>query len=260
MNTSIGSDISLSELQESFDSVVLTIGSKAPRNIQAPGRSAKGVHFAMDFLGQNNHRVAGETFQGPTITAENKVVLVIGGGDTGSDCIGTSLRQGAVKVIQVTIEEKPPVTRDPSNPWPEYPRTLKNSSSHEEGCERHWGLNLLEFVSNEQGNLVGASFEVVRQEMQNGRWSFVPTGERQYFDCDLAVLAIGFVHPEHEGLIDESKLSLDARGNIQTENYLTSIPGVFAAGDARRGQSLVVWAIAEGRAAAKKVNSYLTQD
>ena len=258
---SIGDDMSFDELKESFDAVVLAIGSKAPRDIPVTGRNTgQGVHFAMDFLAQNNSRLAGENrVDLPLIDAKDKKVLVIGGGDTGSDCIGTSIRQGAQSVVQVTIEEQPPVERTSDNPWPEWPRILRTSSSHEEGCERHWGLNCTEFVYDDQGLLKGAQFDIVKQEHKGGRWTFTPTGETKYFECDLAVLAIGFTHPEHQGLIESLHLDLDARGNIASNAFQTSEEGVFVAGDARRGQSLVVWAIAEGRKASEAVHRYLTQ-
>lgn len=255
----IGVDLSLEELQEGFDAIVLAIGSKEPRDLNALGRNSPDVYFAMDFLAQNNHKVAGETFEGAEISAEGRSVLVIGGGDTGSDCIGTAIRQGAKKVVQVTIEDRPPEERSSDNPWPEWPKVLRTSSSHEEGCERHWGVNLQEFVLDETGSLKRAVFEEVEGRMMDGRWSFEPTGKMRSFDCDMAVLAIGFTHPEHQGLLDSSGIALDGRGNIQAQDYQTNVPGIFAAGDARKGQSLVVWAIAEGRKCASAVDEYLTE-
>ncbi|MEL0174946.1 MAG: glutamate synthase subunit beta [Cryomorphaceae bacterium] len=258
-NTEIGTDITLEELRESFDAVLITIGSKQPRDIRAKGREAKGVHFAMDFLHLNNQKVAGDAPVGQDITAKDKTVLVIGGGDTGSDCIGTSIRQGAKEVIQVTIEEQPPLERAESNPWPEWPKIMRTSSSHEEGCERIWGLNATSFNADQQGNLVSVSFDEVRGEELAGRWQFVPTGTKRTIECDMAVLAIGFVHPEHEGLVSGAGLSTDPRGNIAAEGFKTSMEGVFTAGDARRGQSLVVWAIAEGRQAADAIDVSLAE-
>lgn len=259
-NTEIGKDLTLEELQESFDAVLLAIGSKVPRDIPAQGRGTGGVHFAMDFLTQNNKAVAGEHVSAPPISAEGKTVLVIGGGDTGSDCIGTSLRQGAKRVIQATIEAKPPVERADTNPWPQWPQTLKTSSSHEEGCERHWGLNAVEVVADADGQVEAVVFDKVESKSVDGRWAFVPTGEQVTMRCDLVLLAIGFVHPEHAGVLENAEVNLDDRGNIATTGFQTNQDGLFAAGDARRGQSLVVWAIAEGRRAAKAIDGWLLKE
>jgi len=259
-NTEIGKDLTLEELQESFDAVLLAIGSKVPRDIPAQGRGTGGVHFAMDFLTQNNKAVAGEHVSAPPISAEGKTVLVIGGGDTGSDCIGTSLRQGAKRVIQATIEAKPPVERADTNPWPQWPQTLKTSSSHEEGCERHWGLNAVEVVADADGQVEAVVFDKVESKSVDGRWAFVPTGEQVTMKCDLVLLAIGFVHPEHAGVLENAEVKLDDRGNIATTGFRTNRDGLFAAGDARRGQSLVVWAIAEGRRAAKAIDGWLLKE
>ena len=257
-NTEIGSDITLDELRESFDAVLISIGSKEPRDVVIKGRQSKGVHFAMDFLHNNNQIIAGENNGNEEFSTKGKKVLVLGGGDTGSDCIGTSIRNGAKEVIQVTIEEQPPKERTDQNPWPEWPRILKTSSSHQEGCTRIWGLNATAFNSNEGGELVSVSFDEVRGEEFNGRWHYVPTGKKQTISCDMAILAIGFKHPEYNGLIADSGLKTDIRGNVAATDFQTNYEGVFTAGDARRGQSLVVWAIAEGRQAAKKINKSLS--
>lgn len=256
-NTEIGTDITLEELRESFDAVLITIGSKKPRDICAKGREAKGVYYAMDLLHLNNQKVAGDAPLDNDITAKDKTVLVIGGGDTGSDCIGTSIRQGAKQVIQVTIEEQPPYERAANNPWPEWPKIMRTSSSHEEGCKRLWGLNATSFNADKKGNLISVTFDEVRGEELAGRWQFVPTGKQRTIKCNMAVLAIGFLHPEHEGLINGARLTTGPRGNIADEEFKTSIEGVFTAGDARRGQSLVVWAIAEGRQVAEAIDASL---
>ncbi len=211
----------------------------------------------MDFLHLNNQKVAGDVTLGKDISAKDKKVLVIGGGDTGSDCIGTSIRQGAKEVIQVTIEEQPPIERAENNPWPEWPKIMFTSSSHEEGCERIWGLNATSFNADENENLISVCFDEVRGEELAGKWQFIPTGKQRTIECDIAILAIGFLHPEHEGLVSSAKLNTDPRGNIAAEGFKTSMEGVFTAGDARRGQSLVVWAIAEGRQAAKEIDVFL---
>jgi len=258
-NTEIGVDLTLAELKESFDAVLLAIGSKVPRDISVQGRGASGVHFAMDFLTQNNKAVAGEHLHAPPLSAEGKTVLVIGGGDIGSDCIGTSLRQGAKHVIQATIEAKPPVKRAETNPWPQWPQTLKTSSSHQEGCERLWGLNAAEVVADTNGQVEAVVFDQVESKAVDGRWTFVPNGEQFTVACDMVLLAIGFVHPVHTGLLESEAVTLDARGNVATTGFMTNHDGLFAAGDARRGQSLVVWAIAEGRRAAKAIDAWLVQ-
>ena len=258
-NTEIGKDLTLPELQESFDAVLLAIGSKVPRDIPTTGRNTSGVHFAMDFLTQNNKAVAGETIDATPLSAKGKTVLVIGGGDTGSDCIGTSLRQGATRVIQATIESKPPEKRTDSNPWPQWPQTLKTSSSHEEGCERLWGLNAVNILSNADGQVESVVFDQVESKSVNGRWTIERTGEQTTIACDMVLLAIGFVHPEHQGLLENEAVNLDDRGNVATSGFMTNHHGLFAAGDARRGQSLVVWAIAEGRRAAKAIDGWLAQ-
>ena len=259
-NTNIGHDLQLEELQESFDAVLLALGSKTPRDISAPGRGVDGVHFAMDFLTQNNQKVSHEPLSAPQISAKDKTVLVIGGGDTGSDCIGTAIRQGARSVIQATIGEQPPLNRAADNPWPMWPNTLKTSSSHEEGCERLWGLSIAEVHADPHGRVTRVTMDHVAEGQVDGAWTYTPTGKQTTVDCDLVLLAIGFAHPEHEGLVHRSGLSLDPRGNLQTSGFQTSTPGVFAAGDSRRGQSLVVWAIAEGRRVATAIHKWLEEE
>jgi glutamate synthase (NADPH/NADH) small chain len=221
-----------------------------PRNLVVPGRELAGVHFAMDFLTQQNRRVSGEAIQGEEILATGKKVVVIGGGDTGADCVGTSNRQGAASVTQIEIMPKPPEKEDKLVSWPLWPNKLRTSTSHDEGCERRWGVVTKSFFGV-NGQLTGLNCTQVDAQMQ-------PCGEFT-LEADLVLLAMGFVHPVHEGLIDGLGLEKDARGNVKadTDSYQTSNPKVFAAGDMRRGQSLVVWAIREGRQAARAVDAFL---
>lgn len=263
----VGNNIPVSELQENFDAIVLTGGSTVPRDLPVPGREFKGVYPAMEFLSQQNKRVAGiETvvdhrnmaYANGDIWATDKNVVVIGGGDTGSDCVGTSNRHGAKSVTQIELLGKPPESRDESTPWPLWPMQLRTSSSHEEGCERKWAILTKEFIGNEKGELTGIKLVDIEWVTENGRPNFKEVaGSERIVPCELALLAMGFLHPQHEGMLEQLGVKLDARGNIDTKNYQTSVPKVFAAGDMRRGQSLVVWAISEGREAAKAVDIYL---
>ena len=268
-NSHIGRDIPMSRLRDEFDAVVMAGGSEKPRDLPVPGRELKGVHFAMDFLTRNSKRVQGvfvpdEDF----ISAQDKHVVVIGGGDTGSDCIGTSNRHGARSVTQIEILDKPPEREDKGLTWPDWPNRMRTSSSQEEGCERMWNVATKAFVDDGKGNLRAVRYVLVRWDRDDqGRWqmSEVPGSEGE-LRADLVLLAMGFVHPVHEGMIEEMKneagLELDARGNVQgaTEGdraYYTTVDGLFAAGDMRRGQSLVVWAIREGRQCARAVDEWL---
>jgi glutamate synthase (NADPH/NADH) small chain len=260
INSHVGVNVSAQFLRDEFDAIVVCGGASAARDLSIPGRNLSGIHFAMDFLTQQNKRVAGDRIFSGDISAAGKNVLVIGGGDTGSDCVGTSNRQGAKTVTQIELLAKPPLTRNSvTNPWPQWPMILNTSSSHEEGAERKWAILTKEFVGDRMNRLTG--LKVVDIEwglMENGKAGFkeVENTER-ILPCDLALLAIGFTGAEQGGLVAELKLKLDERGNIQAHNYMTSKKGVFAAGDIRRGQSLVVWAISEGREAAKAVDTYL---
>jgi glutamate synthase (NADPH/NADH) small chain len=212
------------------------------------GRQLRGIHFAMDFLPQQNRRVAGDNVDASTaILATGKRVIIIGGGDTGADCLGTSHRQKAASVKQLEIMPMPPEDRHTSTPWPLWPLQLRVESSHEEGGERHWSASTTRFTGDNAGNVKQLHLKKL------------DTGEEIVVDADLILLAMGFTGPVRAGLVEESGVKLDARGNIETTDYATSVPGVFAAGDARRGQSLVVWAIAEGRKAAEAVGRYLQQ-
>jgi glutamate synthase (NADPH/NADH) small chain len=260
-NTHIGSDIPASKLLDDYDAIVLTGGSEQPRNLDIEGRDLDGVHFAMDFLAQSNKRVAGDDIAGEdTILATDLDVVVIGGGDTGSDCIGTSNRQGAKSVTQLEILPMPPEKENKSLTWPNWPNKLRTSSSQEEGCERKWGVATKRF-KGENGKLTAIDcVEVAWKQDDNGQWQMSEVeGSEFELKADLACLAMGFVHPVHEGMIDELTLLKDDRGNIaaNTTDYQTSMEKVFAAGDMRRGQSLVVWAIREGRQAARAVDEFL---
>lgn len=261
-NSNVGVNVELNTLLREFQSIVLAGGSTIPRDLTITGREAKGVHFAMDFLKQQNKRVQKISFDQEAILATGKDVIVIGGGDTGSDCIGTSNRQGAKSVMQFEIMPMPASQRTSNMPWPTFPMLLKVTSSHEEGCERAWGVNTKEFIKDENGNL--KALKVVDVE-----WEIDPSGRPLNFKekpgterdlpCQLVLLAMGFLHPQKEGLIEKLGVELDNRGNVKAEEgkYQTNIAKIFAAGDMRRGQSLVVWAISEGREAARKVDEYL---
>lgn len=260
-NSHIGVDIPAKDLLVEFEAIVLTGGSEQSRDLPVPGRELKGVHFAMEFLPQQTRRVFGEEIAKEiSITAKDKHVVVIGGGDTGSDCIGTSIRQGAASVVQVEILPKPPEKENKNLTWPNWPNKLRTSSSQEEGCERDWCVST-KSIEGENGQVT--KMHLVRvdwQKDENGRWqmSEIPNSEFE-LKADLVLLAMGFVHPVHEGMLKELDVALDGRGNVEadTNNYKTSIDKVFAAGDMRRGQSLVVWAIREGRQAARAVDEYL---
>jgi len=251
----IGRTISADQLRTDFDAIVLTIGSRKPRDLEVPGRELSGIHFAMDFLTQQNKRVAGDVVPDEgAILATGKHVIVIGGGDTGSDCIGTSHRQGAASVVSFEIMPRPPEERAGSTPWPLWPLKLRTSSSHEEGGSRDWSVST-ESVSGENGKIT--SLHCVRVEFKGGRFERV-AGSEFVIPADLVLLAMGFVHPEHPGIVEGLGLTLNNRGNIQVDaNFQTNQKGVFAAGDCQRGQSLIVWAIAEGRKAARATDIYL---
>jgi glutamate synthase (NADPH/NADH) small chain len=259
-NVNVGVDVSVDILQKDFDAIVLTGGSTIPRDLPIPGRNAKGIYPAMQFLEQNNRRVAGDFIpENEVIRATNKHVVVIGGGDTGADCVGTSNRHKAKSVTQLEVLAKPPSERTPDS-WPNWPLILRTSSSHEEGCEREWSVLTESFEVNADG-------EVTAIHLIDVEWAFIPAENRYGFSkiagsertipCDLVLLAIGFVHPQHDGLLHDLGVALDDKGNVKAINFKTSVPSVFAAGDMRRGQSLVVWAIAEGRDAGKEVHRFL---
>jgi len=250
-NAHVGVNVPVSEL-DSFDAIVLTGGSEKPRDLPVPGRELAGIHFAMDFLTQQNRRVSGESLDVADILATGKKVVVIGGGDTGADCVGTSNRQGAASVTQIEIMPRPPEQEDKLATWPLWPNKLRTSSSHDEGCERRWSVSTIEAVGKD-GRVTALKCVEVDAKFQP-----VP-GTEFTLGADLVLLAMGFVHPVHEGLVDALGLDKDQRGNVKadTVKYQTSNPKVFAAGDIRRGQSLVVWAIREGRQAARSVDEFL---
>ncbi len=254
-NTEVGRDVKLSELLGECDAVLLAGGSEKPRDLPVPGRDLKGIHFAMDFLTQQNRRIAGEPLRPgeEPISAAGKHVLVIGGGDTGSDCVGTSIRQGALSVTQVEIMPKPPEKENKDITWPEWPRKLRISTSQQEGAELMWSVRTEEFLGDDEGRVARARMIRVDEKLQP-----LP-GTEFDLDADLVLLAMGFVHPVHEGMIEEVKPKLDERGNVKadTNSYATSVDRLFAAGDMRRGQSLVVWAIREGRQAARAIDAFL---
>jgi glutamate synthase (NADPH/NADH) small chain len=258
----VGVNIGINDLLREFHAIVLAGGSTIPRDLNIPGRGLKGVEFAMDFLKQQNKRVSGREPGAEDILATGKNIVIIGGGDTGSDCVGTSIRQGAKSVTQFEVLPKPPASRTDQMPWPTYPMLLKSSSSHEEGCERQWTIATKEFIGDQNGNLKAlrtASLEWKNSE--DGRppqFTEIPGSETE-IPCELALLAMGFVHPQHEGVINQLEIELDNRGNVRAseKEFQTNISKIFSAGDMRRGQSLVVWAISEGRECAKKVDEWL---
>lgn len=259
-NVNVGENLSAVQLKEEFDAVLLCGGSTVPRDLPIPGRNLKGVHFAMDFLTQQNRRVAGKKVNVEEIWATGKNVVVIGGGDTGSDCVGTSNRHGAKSVTQIEIMPKPPKDRNETMPWPSWPMTLRTSTSHEEGCERNWSIVTKEFIGDEQGNL--KALKIAEVEMKKAEPGKAPgfveiPGTERTIPCELALLAMGFLYPQHNGLLDQLGVDYDERGNVKASKYHTSVESIFTAGDMRRGQSLVVWAISEGREAARKVDEYL---
>ena len=264
-NVHVGVDILAAKLRADYDAVVLAGGAEQPRDLSVPGRDLAGVHFAMDFLRANSQRVQGVQIPDEAfVSAEGQQVVVIGGGDTGSDCIGTSNRHGARSVTQIEILPQPPEQEDQALTWPHWPNKLRTSSSQEEGCTRMWSIATRAFVGDEAGRL--QALDCVRVEWTReagGGWQMHPVPDSEFqLRADLALLAMGFVHPVHTGMLEELGVELDARGNVQSltegpKAYHTSLSGVFAAGDMRRGQSLVVWAIREGRQAARAVDEWL---
>jgi glutamate synthase (NADPH/NADH) small chain len=251
----VGVNVAVADLRRDFDAILLAGGAEQPRDLKVPGRELKGIHFAMEFLPQQNHRNEGDDVPNQ-ILATGKRVVIIGGGDTGADCLGTSHRQHALSVHQFELLPKPPDQRADSTPWPLWPMQLRTESSHEEGGVRDWSVSTVEFTGDGKGTV---------KQLHGLRVGAPPKFEAQpgtefTMDVDLVLLAMGFLGPFRYGLIDQLEVKLDARGNVSTaDNYMTSVDGVFAAGDMRRGQSLVVWAIAEGRKAAKGIDDFLRQ-
>ena len=256
-NAEVGNNIPVEDLRRDFDAIVLAGGAEQPRDLNVPGRELKGIHFAMEFLPQANKRCLGDTIAPATeILATGKRVVIIGGGDTGADCLGTCHRQKPLSVHQFEIMPKPPEERSPSTPWPLWPMQLRVEAAHEEGGVRDWSLATAKFSGDTEGNV--KQLHAVRVGPPP---KFEPVAGTEFtMDADLVLLAMGFMGPVRKGMIEQLGVQLDNRGNIATdENYMSSVPGVFAAGDMRRGQSLVVWAISEGRKAAACVDAYLKQ-
>ncbi|MEO8539053.1 MAG: glutamate synthase subunit beta [bacterium] len=258
-NVNIGRDIDARELLAQFDAICLTGGATHPRNLEVPGRELDGVHFAMDYLPMQNKRNAGDEIPSESfISAKGKRVIILGGGDTGADCLGTALRQGATEVLQYEILPKPPENRAPENPWPTYPALYRVSSAHEEGGTREYSV-MTKSLSGENGKLTHLNAVHVEFVDEGGRQVMREVAGSEFSeDVQLLLLAMGFLGPEKYGMIEQLGVELTERGNVMAdENKMTSIPGVFTAGDMTRGQSLIVWAIAEGRAAARGIDQYL---
>lgn len=262
-SVNVGRDIKATQLLEDYDAVCLAIGAEVPRDLRVEGRELKGVHFALELLRQQNRVNAGRKFtEKERVTAKGKNVLVIGGGDTGSDCVGTSHRQGAISVTQIEIMPKPPVDDNPDTPWPYWPVVLKTSSSHEEGCDRRWLLDTRRFIPDDKGCVSEVEVEEVEWEKDssNGRMNLVHTGRKSTIKAELVLLAMGFTNPLAEGLLDQLGVEKDARGNVKVDplTHATDVDKVFAAGDVASGASLVVRCIAAGRDAAKGIHAYLS--
>lgn len=268
-NCTIGKDVKIKQLESEFDAILVCTGSTTPRLINITGSDASGIFPAMEFLSQQNKRNAnidllvnhkGEQYINNNILATGKNVVVIGGGDTGSDCVGTSNRHKAKSITQIEVMPKPPVGRAENTPWPNWPNMLRTSTSHEEGAERYWSISLQEFIKNEKNELIGLKIGDIVLENINGTIEQKVINIRE-IPCELALIAAGFLHTDHNALVEELKtlnVALDERGNIKASNsYQTDNQKVFSAGDSRRGQSLVVWAISEGREAARNVDAYL---
>ena len=252
-NAHVGANVGVEDLRREFDALLLAGGSEQARNLNVPGRELKGVHFAMEFLPQQNRVCEGDTVP-DQILATGKHVVIIGGGDTGADCVGTSHRQGARSVTQFELLPKPPEARSPSTPWPLWPLQLRTETSHEEGGARDWSVSTVRFTGDEKGSVKQLHAVRVSPKLE------AQPGTEFTVDADLVLLAMGFTGPVKSGMIEQLGLALDPRGNVSADaNYMSSERGVFAAGDMRRGQSLVVWAIAEGRKAAAAIDRYLQE-
>lgn len=250
----VGKDITGEQLRRQFDAVCLAMGAEHPRDLAVPGRDLKGIHFAMEFLTQQNKRNAGDKIPGEPITAKGRRVVIIGGGDTGSDCLGTAHRQGCTEVHQFELLPEPPPERAPSTPWPLWPMQLRTSHAHEEGCDRQWSVSTTKFTGH-NGHVTKLHARRVRYE--NGAFVPVPNSDFE-MDVDLVLLAMGFTGPVKNGLLDSLGVAYDARGAVAVdETFMTNVDGVFAGGDTKRGASLIVWAIAEGRKMAAGVDKYL---
>ncbi len=270
-NANVGVNININDLLREYNAIVLAGGSTTPRDLTIPGRENNGIHYAMHFLKQQNKLVDGSdplanldiesNITSNIINAKGKKVVVIGGGDTGSDCVGTSNRQGASTVTQFELLPKPPESRTETMPWPNYPMVLKTTTSHEEGCDRAWAVATKEFIGDGKGNLTAIKTVELEWKSEGGRPSQFSErpGSEKIIDCDLVLLAMGFVSPQQQGMLESLDVELDERGNVKAteKEYKTSISKIFTCGDMRRGQSLVVWAISEGRECARKVDEFL---
>ena len=250
----VGKDVSWTELKNTHDAVLIAIGAGQPRDLEAEGRDLDGVVFAMEFLPRQNKLVAGDLVADP-ISAQGQHVVILGGGDTGSDCLGTSLRQGAASVTQIELFPQPAEQRAANNPWPQWPMIFRTSTSHEEGGEREYALMTTRLEGDAEGHI--RKLHAVEVSFEGGRLVPVPGSETSYA-CDLLLLAMGFVHPVTTSLVKELGVELDGRGNVKTTDFASSVPGVYAAGDAQRGASLIVWAISDGREAARRIDADLT--
>ncbi len=260
----VGKDFPAARILHGFDAVVLACGAEQPRDLNVPGRQLAGIHFAMDYLTQQNRRAAGDKIPPDiALTAAGRHVVIIGGGDTGADCVGTARRQGAASIVQIQYHERPSVRPDMLRTWPDWPDMLRTSDSHREGCTRLWGLAAKRFVGN-RGRVRAVEFvRLAWRRCANGGWRSEPVPDSgQSLPADLVLLAMGYAHTAHDDLVRQLKLQLDERGNVRADaqDYRTSRDGVFSCGDMRRGQSLVVWAIREGRQAARAVDVFLGGD
>ncbi len=255
----VGVDYSVEELLKNFDAICLAGGARQARDLNIEGRQLQGIYLAMDYLVQANKRVSGEKIDGPIIDAKGKKVVVIGGGDTGADCVGVANREGAVKVVQIELLPKPPEQRPEDQPWPTYPKILKVSTSHQEGCQRLWSVLTKRFVGKDSKVKRIECVKVDWFKDKNGRWQMKEIEGSEFdIEADLVLIAIGFLGPEHSGLLDLLSVEYDQRGNVKTDsNFMTSVKGVFSAGDMHRGQSLIVWAISEGRRCAYHIDRFL---
>lgn len=270
-NANVGVNVNINDLTREYNAIVLAGGSTIPRDLTIPGRELHGIHYAMHFLKQQNKLVAGSdplaqkniesNVLDHLLSAKGKHVVVIGGGDTGSDCVGTSNRQGAASITQFELMPKPPESRTLNMPWPTYPMVMKTTTSHEEGCERQWAIATKEFIGDENGNLKALKTVELEWKSEDGRPSkFIErNGSEKIIPCELVLLAMGFVAPQKTGMLDSLDIELDERGNVRAseKEFKTNIGKIFACGDMRRGQSLVVWAISEGRECARKVDEFL---
>jgi len=257
----IGVDVSMKRLRSDFDAILLAGGAGQPRDLKVPGRDLRGIHFAMDFLTLQNRRCEGDQIPDEEfISAKDRDVVIIGGGDTGADCLGTVHRQGARSVHQLELMPMPPETRAPDNPWPQWPLIFRTSPAHEEGGERLYSVSTQQFLGDRMGRVSALQATKVEMVRANGRVDFVPVpGSEFEIKTDLALLAMGFLGPERGPLLEDLGVTLTSRGNVaRDDRWMTNVPGVFTAGDMQRGQSLIVWAIAEGRSAARAIDQYLT--